>query len=140
MKKVTTQLQASRRARTEKATEAARAAGKLFQPGQSGNPGGRPTASRNRLQGNFLRALADDFDQHGRAAIRRMREEDPAAYVRVVAQLMPKEFEINRPLDGLTDDELYAAIDRLRSQLAQERASESPPDGSPTIDESPTKH
>jgi hypothetical protein len=118
----------------------AKARGTTFKPGVSGNPGGKPVGTRNRLQGDFLRALADDFDQHGRAAIIRMREEDPAAYVRLVAQLMPKEFEINRPLDGLTDDELYAAIDRLRSQLAQERASESPPDGSPTIDESPTKH
>ena len=40
-----------------------------FKPGQSPNPGGKPIGARNRLQGDFMRALSEDFAEHGRAAI-----------------------------------------------------------------------
>ena len=86
-----------------------------FKPGQSGNPGGKPKGARNRLQGAFLNALADDFDQHGKRAIERCRDEDPAAYLRAIVALMPKELEISRPLDDLTDDELAAALAAVRA-------------------------
>lgn len=81
-----------------------------FKPGQSGNPGGKPAGARNRLQGRFLNALADDFEEHGKRAIERCREEDPAAYMRAIVALMPKELEITRPLDELSDEQLDAAL------------------------------
>lgn len=93
-----------------------------FKPGESGNPGGRPTGARNRLQAKFLYTLADDFDKNGKEAIEKMREEDPSAYVRAVASLMPKELEVKRPLEELTDDELSAAIDALRSFISSQAA------------------
>ncbi len=65
-------------------------------------------AARNRLQGNFVRALADDFEQHGRQAIVRAREEDPLGYLRVIAGLMPKELEVSRPLEDIAEEELLA--------------------------------
>ena len=102
--------------------EIAKAKGTTFKPGVSGNPGGKPTASRNRLQGDFVRALADDFEQHGRVAIVRMREDDPAAYVRCVASLMPRELEVSRPLEHIPDDELLAMIEVLRAQIAGQGA------------------
>lgn len=86
--------------------------------GVSGNPGGRPTGTRNRLQGKFLSALADDFEEHGREAIRRCREEEPAAYLRAIVALMPKELEITRPLDDLSDEQLDAALVAARALLA----------------------
>ena len=100
------------------------ATGRTFKPGVSGNPGGKPLGARNRLQGDFLRALADDFEQHGRRAIVRMREEDPSAYVRTVASLMPKELEVKRPLEHLSDEELLAAVEALRAMLAQQAAAD----------------
>lgn len=92
---------------------------KPFQPGESGNPGGKPKAARNRLQGAFLNALADDFDAHGVKAIRRARLRDPMGYVKAVAALMPKQVEQSQPLDDLTDAELLAGIALLRSRLAE---------------------
>ncbi len=91
---------------------------KPFQPGQSGNPGGKPKAARNRLQGGFLNALADDFDAHGKDAIVRAREEDPMGYVKAIVALMPKQVEQSQPLDDLTDAELTAGIALLRSRLS----------------------
>ena len=60
-----------------------------FKPGQSGNPGGKPTGARNFLQARFLKEMAEDFDANGRKAIERMREERPADYIRAIASLMP---------------------------------------------------
>lgn len=90
---------------------------KPFKPGETGNPGGKPKGSRNRLQGAFLNALADDFDAHGRKAIVEAREKDPMGYVKAIAALMPKQVEQSQPLDDLTDAELTAGIALLRARL-----------------------
>jgi hypothetical protein len=90
---------------------------KPWQPGESPNPGGKPKGSRNRLQGAFLNALADDFDAHGKKAIVEAREKDPMGYVKAIAALMPKQVEQSQPLDDLTDAELTAGIALLRARL-----------------------
>lgn len=95
---------------------------KPFQKGQSGNPGGKPVAARNRLQGDFMRALADDFAEHGKEAIVDMRVNSPAQYVKAIASLMPKELEITRPLDDISDDELNAALTAVRAVIAAQNA------------------
>jgi hypothetical protein len=100
-----------------------------FKPGQSGNPGGSAKGYRKTLQGDFLRSLAKDFNAHGAEAIRQAREDDPLGYVRTVAALMPKEVELVRPLEALSDDELSAIAEQLRSALGtgSVRAGDSAP-------------
>ena len=66
-----------------------------FKPGQSGNPKGRPKGARNRLGTQFLEALEADFNQFGSEAIALVREKKPEVYMRVVADLLPKEANIN---------------------------------------------
>ena len=66
-----------------------------FKPGQSGNPKGRPKGARNRLGTQFLEALEADFNQFGPQAIAFVREKKPEVYIRVVADLLPKEANIN---------------------------------------------
>ena len=68
---------------------------KPFKPGQSGNPKGRPKGARNRLGTQFLEALEADFNQYGPQAIALVREKKPEVYMRVVADLLPKEANIN---------------------------------------------
>lgn len=91
---------------------------KPFLPGNLANPGGRPVKSRNRLQGDFVRRLAEDFERFGIYAIARARHMDPLGYLRVVASLIPKEMEISTPMDGITDEQLDAAIATVRAILA----------------------
>jgi hypothetical protein len=90
---------------------------KPFPKGVSGNPGGTPKGLRKTLQGDFLRSLAKDFSEHGAEAIRQAREDNPLGYVRTIAALMPKEVELVRPLEALSDDELSAIAEQLRSAL-----------------------
>lgn len=85
-----------------------------FKPGHPGKPKG----SRHKLSEAFVAALYDDFVLHGVQAVKRMRADDPVAYCKVVASLMPKEVEIVRPLEGLSDDDLANAIDAYRLALA----------------------
>ena len=68
---------------------------KPFKPGQSGNPKGRPKGARNRLGTAFLEALEGDFNRFGSQAIAQVREKKPEVYMRVVADLLPKEANIN---------------------------------------------
>ena len=68
---------------------------KPFKPGQSGNPKGRPKGARNRLGTQFLEALEADFNQFGIQAVALVRERKPETYMRVVADLLPKEANIN---------------------------------------------
>src|SRR5215472_16681494 len=65
----------------------------LFEKGRP-KTGGRAKGAKNRLSHAFLTALAEDFEQHGIEALKIARIERPVEYIKVVAGLMPKEFEI----------------------------------------------
>ena len=96
-----------------------------FQPGQSGNPKGRPKGARNRLGTQFLEALEADFNQFGPQAIALVREKKPEVYMRVVADLLPKEANINVEA-GEAFVELWKKIsDGLGDELA-DRLDEEP--------------
>ena len=89
-----------------------------FPKGVSGNPGGKPVGARNTLTGNFLKCLSADFDKHGPKVISRARNKDPVGYMKVIANLLPKQMEATRPLDDMSDAELAAGIALLRSRLS----------------------
>jgi hypothetical protein len=68
----------------------------------TGGPGRKP-GSRNKLAGDFVRAMAEDFAENGAEAIRRVRDEKPDVYVRVCADLLPREFTVDATIDVLHD-------------------------------------
>ena len=62
---------------------------------------------RNKVGQAFLEALSKDFDEHGEAAIKIMRVEQPAAYCKMMASILPQEFEITEnKLQRIPDAEL----------------------------------
>lgn len=88
-----------------------------FQRGRA-KTGGRRKGSRDRIATALLEAIAADFEQFGHEAVIIARKEKPIEYLRVVASLLPREFEIttHNVAHGLSDDELDALIEHARHQ------------------------
>jgi len=102
----------------ENTADKQRVIGRPFQPGQSGNPAGKPKGSRNKLGEAFIAAMHDDFIQHGPQVIETVRIEKPDQYLKVVASILPKELNIKTDaFDGLSDEQLAALVVAARSAL-----------------------
>jgi hypothetical protein len=97
-----------------------------WKPGQSGNPNGRPRGARNKLSEKFLDTLMRDFEKHGRDTLVKAREANPVAYVRIVADLMPREFDLGDKtavgLHGLYGAIVAGAFGRLPRQEGDDDA------------------
>lgn len=88
---------------------------------KEGNPG-RPKGSRNKLGEDFVHALAKDFEANGDAAIKEVRETKPDAYLKVIAQVIPKEIHHRvEEFDELSDDELSARFLAAAASLGRGR-------------------
>lgn len=64
---------------------------------KDGNKKGMPEIAkdRNRLGKAFMARMRADFQKHGIAVIEKVRKERPAAYLELIARLMPQQMEIN---------------------------------------------
>jgi hypothetical protein len=67
-----------------------------------------------------LTALLRDFRHGGPKAIERVRRTQPAAYLKILALLVPREHKVqhSNPIKDLTDEELEAAIEYISAALA----------------------
>jgi hypothetical protein len=65
-----------------------------FVLGNAGN-GGRKLGTRRDLEMRLVDSVVRDFAEHGERVIERVREEDPATYLRIAAGLLPKELHVN---------------------------------------------
>jgi hypothetical protein len=61
--------------------------------GHKGGPG-RPRGARNKLGEEFLADVYADWAEHGASVIAEVRQKNPAAYLRVVASLIPQHLAI----------------------------------------------
>src|SRR5215470_5293488 len=96
-----------------------------WQPGQSGNFAGRLRGSRNKLSEEVICALLRDFREHGQKAIAKVRRTQPAAYLKVLALLVPREHKVeySNSLKNWTDEELEAGIDLVKQMLESRAAA-----------------
>lgn len=84
-------------------------------PGQSGNPAGRPKGSRNRVAEEFLADLYEAWQEHGKDALDRVAKARPQDLIRVVASVIPKQFEV-----GGLDDLRNASAEKIEARLRDE--------------------
>jgi Family of unknown function (DUF5681) len=93
----------------------------LWQPGVSGNPAGRLRGSRNVLSEEVICALLRDFRQHGQKAVARVRRMQPAAYLKILALLVPREMKVEHSggVKAMTDEQLEAGIEAIQAMLEQ---------------------
>ena len=96
----------------------------LWQSGESGNPAGRLRGSRNRLSEAVICALLRDFEKHGEKAIARVREENPAMYLKVFAMVLPRQHKVEHtnPTSSLSDEQLTLMIAELEERIARRTA------------------
>ena len=86
-----------------------------FKPGQFGNPKGRPQGSRNKLTEDFFRDLSEAWQAFGKPALMTAAWTHPVDFVRIVAQLMPKDVDVtvtNIRAERMKSSELEALIEQ----------------------------
>ena len=106
---------------TDKPASAGRNRAGQFLPGQSGNPKGRVRGSRNKLGEAFFNDLYAEWLEHGSEVIAKVREDQPAVFLKVVAGTLPKDLNVNvDPYEDVTDEELTQMILRLKDEIIRQ--------------------
>lgn len=70
-----------------------------WQPGQSGNPHGRPKGSRHKLAEDFISDFQKVWEVAGLDALLKSAKKDPTGFIRVAASILPKDININIDVD-----------------------------------------
>lgn len=92
---------------------------KPWKAGKSGNPRGRPKGSRHKFSEQFLSDVLEAWNEQGPQVLQRVIKEDPAAYLRAMIAILPKEHNVKiNKYDGLDADQLKHAF---ASALAEAR-------------------
>src|SRR5262245_66391965 len=76
--------------------------------------------ARRRVNENFLAALHTEFLENGARILRRAGEENPATFLKVLAQLVPRELQVEHAgsiIRNLSDEQLAAMIAALDVQI-----------------------
>jgi hypothetical protein len=68
--------------------------GRMWPPGVSGNPNGRPVGSRTAFSAGFLRDLAEVWQSHGRDTMVHTAKTQPATFFAVCSRLIGPEVKL----------------------------------------------
>ena len=91
-----------------------------FQQGVSGNPHGNRHHTRHLLNQEFIQALLLHFREHGKKAIEKVAREQPAAYLKILALLVPREMKLEHSggVKAMSDEQIEEAIEAIQTMLA----------------------
>jgi len=92
-----------------------------FRRGVSGNPHGNRHRTRHLLNQEFMQALLLHFRQHGKKAIEKVARNQPAAYLKILALLVPREMKLEHGggVKALTTEQITAQIEAIEAYLAR---------------------
>ena len=105
--------------------------GRMWPPGVSGNPNGRPLGSRTVFSQGFLKDLTSVWASHGRAAMEKTAIDQPGAFFATCARLIPQDVKltVEQQLPGNLSMEDWATmreiVDAVRQAIPD--ASSKPP-------------
>ena len=105
--------------------------GRMWQPGQSGNPNGRPVGSRTAFSASFLKDLAEVWRNHGRETMIKTATDQPSIFFATCARLIGPDVKltIEQTLPGNLSSSDWADLRELLSaiQTALPDAADRPP-------------
>ena len=92
-----------------------------FKQGVSGNPHGNRHRTRHLLNQEFMQALLLNFRHEGKKAIEKVARDQPAAYLKILALLVPREMKVEHSggVKAMTDEQLEAGIEAIQAMLEQ---------------------
>ena len=87
-----------------------------FKPG---NPGGRLHGARHKFAQPFLDDIHEAWQERGKEVIQRVINRRPDVFLRVVAQLLPKDVNLRLPDgDSLSVDEMLERIRTINAEYS----------------------
>jgi hypothetical protein len=91
-----------------------------FKQGVSGNPHGNRHRTRHLLNQEFMQALLLNFRHQGKKAIEKVARDQPAAYLKILALLVPREMKVEHSggVKAMSDEQLEAGIEAIQTMLA----------------------
>ena len=99
--------------------QVARNANGQFRPGVSGNASGNVHRSRHALNADTIREMHAAFRRGGRAAIDKVMRTQPAAFLKLLVLLVPREMKVEHSggVKAMTDEQLEAGIEAIQRML-----------------------
>jgi hypothetical protein len=98
-----------------------------------GQPG-RVKGSRNRLSERFIADLQAEWEEHGASTLRIARIERPVEFCKMVASILPKEFEISDSrIKEIPDDQLDILLQWAERNVARRLDRKSEGGEDPTL-------
>lgn len=80
--------------------------------------GSSQSGARQRITETFLRLVHEEWERNGADIVARLAKNHPEKFCALAAALLPKGAEPERPLDGVSDEELAALIADFRARAA----------------------
>ena len=84
-----------------------------FKQGVSGNPHGNRHRTRHLLNQEFMQALLLNFRHQGKKAIEKVARNQPGAYLKILALLVPRELKVEHSggVKAMSDEQMEQAIE-----------------------------
>src|SRR5262245_56689806 len=92
-----------------------------WQPGESGNPNGRPVGARARFTEQFAADVAEAWRKHGAGIVDQMATTEPMRFAELCARLMPKDVSmtLQQRLPGNLEPDDWAVVMEVMGAVKQ---------------------